>query len=158
MNREIPRAPGGGRAAFFRAGNRMTGHELAKLVAQGRTRRGFHVGLGAAAVGDHGLRFQVRSECGQYRWHLSDRHAEQDQIGARQGIGPIAADPVDQPELQGFLQGAAVAPHADHFADRTRRLQRRGKGTADQADAANDEFADLHSQLCSACSRAARKR
>jgi hypothetical protein len=53
----------------------MAGNELSNLVTEGGTRRRDHIRLGAAAVGDDGVRLQVRRQRPHHGFHLAHRHA-----------------------------------------------------------------------------------
>src|SRR5690606_10169733 len=103
-------------AGFFGAGYRMARHELSDPVAQRRTRRGNHVGLGAASVGDQGFRTQQRPQLGQHRGGGAYRHRQKDQVGPRRGLLQ-GGDLVDQAQPARLGQRGGLASHAQYPAD-----------------------------------------
>ena len=118
--------------------NRMPGHEMRNLVAKRLACGGHHIGFGTARIGDHGTRLQEGRDVAQQAFGLRDRCGQQHQIRAlhRRCI----ADAVDDAKRLRALQRCATATDAEHFAHRTRTLQRQRERAADQAGAENDDF------------------
>ena len=68
-------------AALLRARDRMRRHELADLLLQNLARRGDHVALGAAGIGDDGARLEGAGDRAEDLRELADRGRHQDKIG-----------------------------------------------------------------------------
>jgi hypothetical protein len=146
----------------FGAGDRMRRHELADARSEGGPRRGHHVGFGAASVGDHARRPQVSGDLRKNRRHLADRRGDQHEVGIAQLVRRVDAGAIDEAQIERFLKTGRPPAETDHLADGLRRLERQGKGAADQPDAENDDLGKFGRRrrvhAARACSSAARKR
>ena len=106
-------------------------------------RQRHHIAFGTAGIGDHGLCRQMRRNRCHHRRHLPDRDGQHHQIRILHRAGRIDRNPVDHPKTQRLLQISRSASDADDFPHRSGLAQGQREGTADQADADDDEFIQL---------------
>ena len=132
-----------GRPALLRAGNGMGGNEAGEAPGQMAPRVGDDVALGAAGVGHHRLRREMRRDPAHDGGHLPDRRREQHEIGALDRERGIARRLVDHAQLERGGEVRARAPDADDELYRARALQRERERAADQPDADDDELVDF---------------
>lgn len=93
------------------------------------------VALGAAGVGDDGTRLEMWRDGGGDGIHLADRHRQQHELGAGEGIGPAGGSLVDDAQLAGRGEGLGAPADADHPLDQPRLAQGQREGASDQPDA-----------------------
>ena len=135
--------PGRRSAAVFGAGNRVCRHELADALTEGGTRRSNHIGFRAAAVGHHSICPEVGCDAGHDLAHLADRRRDQNKIGISHFLARIDPESIDDAEFKRLRQGRDAAAKADHFLDFACCLECQRKRTANQADAEDDDLAEL---------------
>ena len=120
--------------------DRVAGHELRHLATERRARGRHHVAFRAARIGDDGAGLQMRRDGRQNSARLRHGRGDQHQVGAKQGIGHVAADRVDDAQFQRARQRGRRAAHADHGLNRARVFQGARERAADQAHAEDDDF------------------
>ena len=98
----------------------MRGDELGELAAQALARRLHHVALGAAAVGHHAIRFEMRFDLREQRTGLLDRYRQQDEVGFVRRRAWVVGDLVDHAQLERTLEIGAAASDAGHAWSRRR--------------------------------------
>ena len=155
----------GASAAIFRAGDRVRRNELGDPFAEGGARHGNDVGLGAAAIGHHRFRPQIRRNARHDLRHLTDRRRDQHQVGISDFLPGVGADAVDDAKIERLRQRRQTATKTDDLLDLFGGLEPERKRTADQADAKNYDLAEFrlsadqapHQRAC-VLSSASRKR
>jgi hypothetical protein len=143
------------RAVGLASGDRVARHELADALAHHGARRRHHVGLGAAGVGDDGVRFQMRQQRGQDRARLRHRRRQQHQVGAGSAWRGSVAVSSTMPSSSARFK-ACSERSSPTMARAAGRLQAQRERAADQADADDDDlFEHQASAFFSASTKAA---
>ena len=141
----IERREGGGGAGVLGARDRMPGHEARQRGAERRARRGDHVLLGAAGVGDDRARPEVRRHRREQRRILRDRRGEQHDVGVASSRVQSSSSVTQRsmmPRRRAASRLARPRPTPTTVADSAGRPQRERERAADQADADDDELVD----------------
>jgi hypothetical protein len=132
------------------------GTKLGEFSAQARPGDGDHILLGAAGVGEDAAGRHGRGDIPEQGGHGADRDGDHDQIGIGHRFAGVLGDGIDDAQFPGLLQVGPAAPDAGYPPHQPLLLQVQGEGTADQADANDDQVIDHFAPRISP--RAARQR
>ncbi len=107
---------GGFHPALLGTGDRVAGHEAWQALAEHFAGGAYHIALGAADIGDHGIAQLEPSQAGQELFHGQDRHRQLNDIGADAGAGEVFLAAIDHAQGHGLLARGGIQVDTDHFA------------------------------------------
>ncbi len=134
-----------GRARAFGTRDRMPRDESRQRSSERAPCRADDILLGAAGVGDDGLRAEMRRHRAHQRQELSDRCREQNQVRICELARPVVGQPVtalDDAEVLRLIEVHLAAPDTDDATDLPRGAKRQRERASDEPDADDHQLVD----------------